>query len=54
MSDMTQWIIVAFAVGCFIFNSGALWGTVRSNKKNIDKLWLAIDDINKYLRNKRK
>jgi len=46
-------MIVAFAIVGFIFNSGVLWNEVSHIKKNINKIWQAIDEINKFLRDRK-
>jgi len=50
---MAQWIIAGIALAGFVFNSGVLWNDVRHLKRNVEKLWNAVDEINKYLRNKK-
>lgn len=53
MNDTIQWTIIGLAVLGFVFNSGMLWNDMHHVKKNIDKIWQAIDEINIFLRNKK-
>ena len=47
--DNIQWVIVAFAVGGMIFNTGVLWNDIRHLKKSVDAIWNKINTIDKYL-----
>ena len=47
---MTQWIIVAIAVGGLIFNTGVLWNDVKHLKKEVEEIKKILYDIMKKIK----
>lgn len=49
LNGIVKWLIVAFAVGGFIYNTGIIHNHVKTNTKAIERIEARVETLYKFL-----